>query len=209
MWVVGDPDGDLRLDEVTPARPMGEPLWLALGGDERLVVTRDAEDMARARDADGDDDTLAGDTTLSDLAAALDVYDAYSAMLVAGPGIGGLDPAAVVLDDDAPQEIEERLEEFESCSGVTGVAAGVADDGEPLLVLAMASTNEGAATANEAIMERTLTDGISPLTREPWSERFEIETIGTEGAVTTITARPRMPLSGWTHLLVDRSFPPC
>lgn len=208
VWVAGDPDGDLRLDEVTPARPLGEALWLTLGGDGRLVVTRTADDMERSRATDGGDDTLAGDSALAGLAAALDVYDVYSAMLLAGPGLGGLDPA-VVLGEDAPDELAERLGERETCAGITGVATGVADDGEPLVVLAVASATEDAAESNEAILERTLVDGTDLRTERPWSELLEVESVGTEGSVTTISARPVMPLSGWTHLVFDRSFPPC
>jgi hypothetical protein len=209
VWVAGDPDGDLRLDEITPARPLGEPLWLALGGDDRLLVARTEADMERARAADGGDGTLAGDEALASLAAALDVYDAYSALLVAGPGLGGLDPA-VVLGEDAPDALGEALEDLEPCAGVTGVATGIADDGRPLLVLAVASASEDAATANGEVLEGVLVDGTDLRSGRPWSDIVEVETVGTEGAVTTITARPRnMPLVGWSRLVFDRTFPPC
>jgi len=39
---------------------------------------------------------------------------------------------------------------------------------------------------------------------------LDVETVGTEGTVTTITARPEdAPLAFWVNLLFTRSFPPC
>jgi len=39
---------------------------------------------------------------------------------------------------------------------------------------------------------------------------LDLETVGTEGTVTTITARPGdAPLAFWVNLLFTRSFPPC
>jgi hypothetical protein len=207
VWVAGDPDGDLQLDDTSPVRPTGAPLWLALDGG-RLVVTGTERDMTAALDGGGGD-TLAGDEALVDLAHALDVYDAYSAMLVAGEGIGGFDPA-VALGDEVPDDIAEQFEEFDACTGVTGAATGVAHDGRPLIVLAVASASADAAAANEELLARVLREGQDLRTARPWSELLDIETIGTEGAVTTITARPAdMVTASWRNLLVDRTFPPC
>jgi hypothetical protein len=207
VWVAGDPDGDLQLDDTSPVRPTGAPLWLALDGG-RLVVTGTERDMTAALDGGGGD-TLAGDAALVDLAHALDVYDAYSGMLVAGEGIGGFDPA-VALGDEVPDDIAEQFEEFDACTGVTGAATGVAHDGRPLIVLAVASASADAAAANEELLARVLREGQDLRTARPWSELLDIETIGTEGAVTTITARPAdMVTASWRNLLVDRTFPPC
>jgi hypothetical protein len=208
VWVAGDPDGDMHIDDTTPARPLGEPVWLALDGD-RLTVTGNEGDMAGARGADGGDDTLAGDETLADLAHALDVYDAYSAQLMAGGGLGGLDPS-VVLGDETPEDIADQIEELDTCTGITGVAAGVADDGRPLILLAVASASEDAAEENEAILTQALDQGRDARTGRPWSEVLDVETIGTEGSVTTVTARPAdMVLGQWHQFVPDRSFPPC
>jgi hypothetical protein len=67
-----------------------------------------------------------------------------------------------------------------------------------------------AAEANEELLARALREGQDLRTARPWSELLDIETIGTEGAVTTITARPAdMVTASWRNLLVDRTFPPC
>lgn len=208
VWVAGDPDRGPNYNDITPARPLGEPVWLSLDGD-RLIATWNEDEMAAARGADGGDDTLAANEALAALGLALDVYDVYSAHLMSGEGLGGLDPS-IVLGDEAPAEIAEQLEEFDACTGITGVATGVADDGEPLIVLAVASATEDAAEDNEALLAQALEEGSIARAQRPWSEMLDVETIGTEGNVTTITARPAdMVLGQWRNLLLDRSFPPC
>ena len=74
----------------------------------------------------------------------------------------------------------------------------------------MASADADTAEQNEAVLTRALEDGSIARTQRPWSEMLDVETIGTEGNVTTVTARPAdMVLGQWYQMLLDRSFPPC
>ncbi len=190
VWVAGDPDG-AHLDDTSPARPTGAPLWLHRE-DGRVIVTGSERDMAAARQADGGEGTLAADETLADLAHALDAYDVYAATLVTGGRIG-----------------EGRPEQLAACSGITGTAVGAAHDGRPLIVLAVASASADAAVTNEEPIRGALRSSPGGLAG-PWSDVLDLETIGTEGTVTTITMRPAdVPTAVWRSLMLDRSFLPC
>jgi hypothetical protein len=210
VWVAGDPDGDMDFDDTTPARPLGESVWLALDGG-RLTATWNEDDMATTRDADGGDGTLADDEALSSLAAALDDQDVYSAMLATGGQIGGLDPG-ILGESATPEQLEELEEELEGslCEGVTGIAAGVADDGEPLIVLALSHVDEASAEGNVDIVAEALESGEQPRTGITWSDYVTLEAVEADGRVLVATMRPAdMVLGQWYSFLYDRSFPPC
>jgi hypothetical protein len=87
----------------------------------------------------------------------------------------------------------------------------VADDGDPLILLGVASGSDESAEDNEAILVRALENDTDMRSGRPWSDLIGVESIDTDGAVTVVTARPTgdMPLRGWTTFLHQRSFPPC
>ena len=206
-WVAGDPDGDRDLDGITPARPIGESLWLSLDGD-RLTVTWDHDDMPTARAADGGDGTLAGDATLAALGAALDDRDVYSALLLRDDGLLSSVEARMMGERMTPAEIEDI--DLTGCEGMVGAAIGVADDGEPLLVLALGHVDEDAADRNADVVAEVLEDGDELRTRRPWSEILTVESVDTDGTVVVVTARPAdMALAQWYGFISNRSFPPC
>jgi len=198
VWVAGSGDpGEIRPDEITPARPIGESLWLSRrAGDGLLSITRDPEaqataDAALAGDADGD--VLADDASLAAVAAALDEQSAYAAE-VARPGIDGM---AVLGTRVSPEEAEQL------CEGMlpqptTAVATGVTSDDEgPVVLFALAHLSADAAAANAEAFEDIVANGSSVLTREPWSERFEldgVETTGDDGLVVLARLRPVEPI---------------
>jgi hypothetical protein len=204
VWVKGDPSGAIDVEATTPARPLGESLWLALD-DERLTVTRSDDEMRAARRAAGGDGTLASDETLSALAGALDGEDVYSAMLVAG------DPAGAVGDGSDTRAGREAAEpEGAHCESITGVAAGIAHDGEPLIVYVLAHADDATAERNAAVVEEALASGESPRSGRPWSEMVTVDSVDADGAVVVARLRPAdMVLGQWSQPLYDGSFPPC
>jgi hypothetical protein len=206
-WVVGDPDGDVNVEDITPARPLGEPLWLSLD-DDRLTVTWDHDDMAPARDADGGDGTLAGDATLAALGAALDDRDVYSAMLLRDDNLlSGIDDR-MAGEGASPAQIEGM--DLAGCEGMDGAAIGVADDGEPLIVLALGHVDTDAAGRNADVVADVFEDGEEARTGRPWSDLLTVESVDTEDTVVVVTARPaEMALGQWHAFLTTRSFPPC
>jgi hypothetical protein len=208
VLIAGDPSGEYRIDDVTPARPIGQTLWHALDGG-RLVVTSDGDDVAATREADGGDGTLAEDARLAPLAAALDAQDAYSAMLLADDALL-TDFADVILGADSPAEAREQLEDLPRCEGVNGAAVGVAHDGEPLIVVALSFVNEQAAESGAGVVEDVLTGGEDFMTRRPWSEMLTVESVEADGSVVVVTARPAdLVLGQWQGFLLNRSLPPC
>lgn len=210
LWVAGDPDGEMHVDDITPARPTGEALWLGLD-DDRLTVGREEDDVTAAREADGGDDTLAGDEALSSMGAALDDRDVYSAMLVSDPGMSADLAGRVLGSDAAPDELAAELADLPRCDGaMTGVAVGVADDGEPLLVVAIAHADEASAEANVDTISEVLTDGQTLSSARPWSDVLAVESVEAEGTVVVATARPAGIILGqWRQLVMSRDLPPC
>ena len=189
VWVIGDPDGDLQIEDTSPARPLGEPLWLSLV-DGRLVVTRTEEAMDAVRSDDGK--TLGDDVFFRPLAEALDGEDVYSAMLT-GPVMA--DPRV------APSQCDAFLPR-----PFGGVAAAIADDHGPVVVLAYVHDGADAAEANAEALEQLVDDGRSIAGRQPWSEYFEVDDISTDKNV--LVARLRVTEDGragiWRQLLLQR-----
>lgn len=208
VWQVGEPGGGLNPDDITPARPIGEALWLSLD-DGRLTVARDESDVRASRDADGGEGTLADVTALSSLAQVLDEHDVYSAMLLADDRLLLADPGAVLGERVTPEQIEAAV--LNACEGIVGAAVGIADDGAPLFVLSLAHVDDTSAEANLDIVTEAFEDGANLSTGRPWSQVLSVESIEVDGSVLTATARPAadVPPSAWYGLIADRSFPPC
>src|SRR5690606_19282501 len=107
-----------------------------------------------------------------------------------------------------PAEIEAL--DLTGCEGMDGAAIGVADDGEPLLVMAIGHVDGDAAGRNADIVAEVLEDGDELRTGRPWSELLTVESVDTEDTVVVVTARPAdMALGQWYTFLFNRSFPPC
>lgn len=131
-------------------------------------------------------------------------------MLDAIPAVGG-DPAERMLGTDATPEGMAELDDLPRCPGVTGVGAGVADDGEPLVVLALAHADAGTAADTAEIVAGVLESGNLPRIEVPWHERLTVESVDVEGTLAVVTARPAgdAALATWDQSLYQRAFPPC
>lgn len=196
VWVVGDPDGDLSLNDVSAARPIGEALWLSLVDDDRLVVTRTAEDMEAVRSGEGE--SLADEDALTTLAEALDGEDVYSAVLHDGPM--GADLGRVT-----PEQVEAMCEEALP-EPVVAVGTGITDDDGPVMVLAHLHADGDAAEANAEALEALVAGGASMRTREPWSETLEVDSVEADGNVTVARLRLVEPSRAglWRRILLER-----
>lgn len=188
IWRLGGDDYEVDLTEVSPARPFGQALRLALIGDDQLVVSRATPPVEAALSGDA---TLADDPVLSALAAAMDAQEAYSATFIVReprPSKNGL-----------PQPF-------------TGVAAGTAYvDDTPYALLAYSHEDEAAATSNAEAL-RTLLEAGESMTGTPWSEQFGVDDIQVDGTIITarLTLRGASPMAVYQILfsgdtLVTRS----
>ncbi len=163
IWRLGGDDHSIDMTEVSPARPIGQALRLALVADDQLVVARSTPPVEAALEGTA---TTVDDPVLSALVAALDAQEAYSATFI----IGDLGPSREGL----PQQY-------------TGVAAGTAYvDGTPYALLVYTHDDEAAAHANADGLRTLLEEGTS-LSGRPWSESFGADEIRVDG--TTVTAR--------------------
>jgi len=197
VWVVGTP-GELTVEDRSPARPIGEALWLSLD-DDRLIVSKTEEGMAVARGADGP--TAGDDEVLASLAGALDGADAYSGMLARGDmGGGGLAPGRMT-----PEQMEAACEDALQ-TPFAGVAAGIAEDDGPVFLFAYATADEDAAAATAEEVEQLVTEGGSFITQEAWSERFTFDSAETDGNVAVVRLRPAEPGPAilWANIVQQR-----
>lgn len=171
IWRLGGEDGTMDVNDTSAARPLGESLRLALAGGRLLVSNR----TGPVEDARGDGDTLAEVPELVALAEAMEAEDVYSALLDAG---GSYEAQGV------PEELRAEqvtLEPF------LGVAAGLAHDGAPYVVLAYTHADEGAAEANAGAIEVQLAEGSSLQNTRPWSDLLAVDEVRVDG--TTVIAR--------------------
>ncbi|WP_428965792.1 hypothetical protein [Micromonospora fluostatini] len=183
-WRVGaGEDLSANLKERTVARPLGQPLTVALDSG-RLVVSPSAGQVDAAVGAGGG--TLADVPELRALAQAMTTEGAYATMLSArgryqvGPDASPLRPFG-------------------------GVATGLVLDGQPFLVLAYAHADAATAEANATALRTHLAQGRSLATRQPWSELLTAAEIRVDG--TTLVARLALgdtpPAMAW-QLLTTR-----
>jgi hypothetical protein len=199
VWIAGNPEG-FDVEDVTPARPIGQPLWLSLD-DDRLRVSGTAESLDAARDAGEASGTLADDTTLASLAQALDGEDVFSAILLGGYP-GGMIGSAPAL---TPEQAEELCEQTLAVAPL-GVGVGLADDDGPVVVMAYAHGSEGDAQANAEAVERLVEEGSSALQDEPWSESLAVDDVAVDGTTTVARVRPteNVPVGIWIQILQVR-----
>jgi hypothetical protein len=207
-WVAGPggEGGEIDVTDITPARPLGESLWLTLGGDT-LTVTRNPDDSASATAAasgDADGDVLSADADLAGLAAALDEQSAYSAILLR-PGING---AGSLGQDVTPEQAEQLCQDLLP-EATTAVATGVtADDDGPVVLVALAHSSADAADANAEALETAVTEGNSGITQQPWSDMFTLDGVETtsDGKVAIARLRPTEPVrtSSWLAMVMQR-----
>jgi hypothetical protein len=161
-------EGEVALEEVSPARRLGEAMFLTVvpGG---LAVTRSSEFTAEVRGLAECDDvaTPADDPDLVALAAAA----------------SGIEAAAGV-DDLCAQALP----------GVPdATATGIADDGGPVILVAHAYAAGDAAQEAADRLEELVSEGSSLANRSEWSELLTVDDVsvtGPDGTVAIARLRP-------------------
>lgn len=147
---------------------------------------------------------LGDDASLAGLAAALDDRSAYAAMVVR-PGINGVGAIGTATPEQAGQLCDELLPE-----PTAAVATGVTSDADgPVILIALAQMSSDAASANAEALGATVTEGASTVTREPWSERLEldgVETTGEGDRIVVARLRPTEPIGTrhWYDIVLRR-----
>jgi len=168
-----------RRDDV---HPLGESTRLALV-DDRLARTRATADMEATLDALAGDASLADDGVLASLTDGLDGAGAVAGMLITEVGRFTVEGLAGGLA--TPEALEELERETLTLAPYRGLAVGV-DFGEggvdePFMVVVLDHADAEAAEDNVERFERIVTEGLSVQSRQPWSERFEIDSIEADG----------------------------
>lgn len=186
VWVAGDPDGR-DLAERTAARPLGQPQWLSLQSNW-LLITESAEDMDAARSEGDPRETLAEDDRLAALAGALDGEDVYTALLA--NDASATDPVAGAPLRELSPEVVEAICAKALPERPLSLAAGLADDGGPVVVFALLHEDDAAAEANAEAIERMVEEGSSYRTRQRWSELVTLDRVTADGTITVVRLRP-------------------
>jgi hypothetical protein len=178
IWRLGDKDGAFDPEAVSPARPLGQSLRLALS-DGQLLVGRTTPSVRAA--VDGDGETLADNDVVRALAQAMDAEGAYSAYFNAS-GVHKLDPVHSVIGGRKAGPDQVLPEPFR------GVAGGLTkEDGKAVAVLAYAHASDSAAEANAAALRTLVENGRTLSENRPWSDTFAVDDIRTDGS--TLVAR--------------------
>jgi hypothetical protein len=184
-------DGELDVERQSASRRLGQSLRIAVLDDGIVLSTRTTPTMEAALDvAAGDADSLADDEELGALADRLDELGAIAALFT--------DQAwSAEQSDDGPEPLVPW----------TALASGVTldDDGEPVLVFLLAHADEGDADENAERLEAILDDGVSALTRTPWSELLQSPEVSVDGRVVALRAEidgPRAPF--WQQVVLAR-----
>jgi hypothetical protein len=197
----------MNVDQITPARPLGESLWLSMAAGP-LTITRSPETATETDAAVGGDPkgaVLSQDPSLAGLAAALDEQDAYGAFL-SRPGINGLGALGPTASPEQAGQLCDQMLPEPTAAIATGVAA---DDDGPVVLVALANLSADAASSNAEALEKIVTDGVSATTQQPWSERLtvdSVETTGDDGLVVIARLRPTEPIGTrlWYDVVVQR-----
>ena len=124
---------------------------------------------------------------------------------MARPGANGLGAVGTATPEQAEQLCEDMLPQ-PSAAVATGVTA---DDDGPVLLIALAHQSADAASANADALDEIVTNGASVVSREPWSERIEldgVETTGDGDLVVVARLRPVDPIGTrlWYDVLYQR-----
>jgi hypothetical protein len=182
--------GDLEMDVThnSPARPLGHGgrMWVS---DDAIVRTRSDAMTEAAIDAAGGEGSLVDNTTFRSLAEALDQPGLYSAFLT-DEVMDGTDAELVIgmgADEEAIEEYEEAVAAGEHTLLTDVAAYGSAwglVDGEVVTVLAIASADEAAATANEASFTERFATESSPMNGQPYAELLQLERSEVDGLIT-------------------------
>lgn len=187
-WSVGPGEDFARdLEDVSPARPIGESLWLGLDGD-RLSVTRSSGHSAAVRRVlagAGGTPTFAADEALAAVAGALDAESPYAAVLIR-PGLSGPPPEIPA----GPSELGEACQQALPVP-TTAVGTAAADADGPVIVLALAHGSPEAAEANAEAVERIATEGATFAGDRPWTEIVSLDDVSVADDDRTVVARLR------------------
>lgn len=203
VWIAGDPGAEAFETDPgnrTPARPLGETLWLSLDGS-RLTLSKSAEALETARSGD---ERLGDDPIFAALAEALDAHDTHTALLtLAGHTVlPQLEPGAEICEAAAESALAEAP---------TGVATGQAADGdEQLVVLALTHTDAGAAESNADAVDTIVNEGVSLASmanHRHWSDIVtleDVEVVDDTTVVATLGATEDTAPDLWHQLIVNR-----
>jgi hypothetical protein len=197
-WSVGT-EGEIAVEEVSPARMLGEAQFLTLvpGG---LAVTRSSDLTPAVRavtGGDGDEPSVADDPQLAALGAALDDEAAYAAMVVR--------PGAAAAGRGAPQGTDICDQALPAIPDASATA--IADDDGPVVLVAHAyGRSDDARTAADRLDE-LVSDGVSLARGQDWSELVTLDDVSVTGPDDTVVVARLRPTEErragiWRDLLV-------
>ncbi len=177
IWRLGGEDGKFDRESISPARPLGQPVRLALD-DGHLLESRKTPPLEDALGGGGD--TLADNDVLRALAEAMDGEEVYSAYFNA-TGLHQLDPVHVLEKRAIPGD-QVLPQPFR------GVAGGLTQEGgKPVVVFAYVHGSDSAAEANAEALRTLVETGRMLRGNAAWSKLFTVDEVRADGS--TLVAR--------------------
>ncbi len=162
--------------DATDVRRTGAPLRLA-ADDDRIAASSTTEELEAWRAGEGG--SLADDDAWRGVAAALDDHDVVSAALL-GADFGR--PAGAPEDASVARDLGPEAVPIEEPFTVAGVGFGV-EDGEPVVTVAYAFADGGAADDAADQVEAAYADALSLRTLSPISAALEVEEVEADGRI--------------------------
>lgn len=176
------PELAVDTEQITAARPLGAPLYMALR-DGRLATSTTAAPLTPWLEGTGR--TLADDDALGDVAGALDAFGCVSAFVSRDDFKPAARPQPIPPQLQAELDAEVRWEPFDT------VGIGWAADGDRSVVAVVyAFADEEAAAASVEGLEAMWTDGTSFVTNTAFGEYVAVEGAAASGRVVTVRLRP-------------------
>lgn len=169
-------------DQITAARPLGAPLYVALR-DGRLATSTTVAPVTTWLEGSGP--TLADDDALVDVARALDAGGCVSALMVRAAFTPPDSPRPLPSQAQAELDATVRWEPFDT------VGIGWSADGDHSVVeVVYGFADEQAATDSVDGLRTVWTDGTSFVTNAPFSEYVSVESADVAGRAVTVRLRP-------------------
>ena len=178
------------MKRITPVRRLGRGGRLAVDPPFATWANTDRAMKASLAATSGDEKSLADDPDVEKVVGALQDADAYTMILTD-------DPPAPGADTGGPQPLVEPE---------LIALGGTASEGQPGLVIVLQQANAADAQENAERLRAIVEEGTSLVTRDPWSERLQVDDISTDGDLVVATLAAETPNIWYAAVLTRDSL---
>lgn len=171
-------------EDVTPARPLGRPLHMALQ-DGQLAVSLSVDSVRSWLNGVDAGTTLGDDDAATAVSGALDDADVVSALVVRSDfSVSGMPRP------QSDRETDQLLEGTVSQSFDTVGIGWTADSDQPVVIVVYAFADEGSARSMAEPLRSVWAEGTSFISNTAFSERLMLDNVVADGRVVSVRLLP-------------------